>query len=263
MRVSRLVKKILPGGAVLAIQKRRYARALSGLNVDDCPEFKAMNDLVAPGDTVVDVGANMGEYTVILSRIAGNAGKVFSVEPIPRTFELLCHDIRALGLSNVVPMNFAASRRNGDATMEIPDTDDGDPDFFLARIADGSSHPAGRLVRVPLRTLDAALEEASARVRFMKIDVEGHELECLEGAASILRAAKPALLVEIWGDPDEPWCAAWKTFDFLRQRGYRAFVAEADGRLMTRTAGMKSVNYFFLPEGWTGGDESNDPEKHS
>ena len=63
--------------------------------------------LVKPGDSVLDIGANVGWYTNHLSLLVGEPGKVYSIEPIPETFALLRAVVGELGLSNVESLNYA------------------------------------------------------------------------------------------------------------------------------------------------------------
>src|SRR5215469_11112259 len=57
--------------------------------------------LISPGDTVLDIGANIGVYSRMLSRCVGPQGTVYAFEPIPHTFDFLSNNIRKLGLKNV------------------------------------------------------------------------------------------------------------------------------------------------------------------
>src|SRR3954454_21752919 len=99
--------------------KRQYFLA----SLDDAPgetDLEALRWLVSPGDTVLDLGANVGLYTKRLSQLAGESGTVFSVEPIPDTFDLLRYNVTKLGLSNVKLIAAAVSNANGTASIVVP-----------------------------------------------------------------------------------------------------------------------------------------------
>lgn len=76
--------------------------------------------LISPGDTVLDIGANIGVYSRMLSRCVGPAGRVYAFEPIPQTFDFLSNNIRKLGLTNVETLDFAASDTDRTDSMVIP-----------------------------------------------------------------------------------------------------------------------------------------------
>lgn len=81
MALKKLIKNILPRQVVLEIQKRRYAHVFREMTLDFDPELGALRKLVYPGEAVLDVGANMGGYTVIFSRLVGGHGSVVSIGP--------------------------------------------------------------------------------------------------------------------------------------------------------------------------------------
>jgi FkbM family methyltransferase len=248
-RLKSTALRLLPD-AVLHVAKRwRYLRALKSLDSSEEPDLQLVPYLVADAERVVDVGANYGVYTKVLSELVGPNGRVFSVEPMPDTFALLQHNVRALQLRNVMPLRSAASDAEATVEMEIPLLPGGGSNFYQARIVPAEPRVSPRLRRVSVRAsrLDALEPLAQEDVSFIKIDVEGHELEALRGADGLLRRSRPALLVEIWGDPDEPGSRAQAVFDYLEQRELLPF-HRAAGRLVPRRRGERATNYFFLSE---------------
>ena len=81
--------RYLPEPLLQSIKARHYARMLRSFTIDQEPDLKLVQHLVKPGDTVLDVGANFGVYTRVLSQLVGPAGRVISVEPVPQTFSIL------------------------------------------------------------------------------------------------------------------------------------------------------------------------------
>ena len=79
-----------------------------------------------------------GDYTCILSRLVGEQGTVFSIEPIPETFEILSAVVARRQLSNVRLLNFGISESDGSAVMEIPLYEDGGENFYQAKIVHGA-----------------------------------------------------------------------------------------------------------------------------
>ena len=88
-RVKRLALRFLPDAALQRLKKNHYARALRDATDDDEPDLKAVRRLVGPGGTVLDVGANFGRYAKALADLVGPTGRVYAVEPVPLTFEIL------------------------------------------------------------------------------------------------------------------------------------------------------------------------------
>jgi FkbM family methyltransferase len=189
---SALIKSLaarLPVSLQADINRLRYRRQMArGQFVPDEPEIAAISRLISPGDVVVDVGANIGHYTVHLSRCVGAQGRVIAIEPIAETFAMLSHNVCAL--KNVTLMNLAIAEAEGFVAMD--------------QIDDHGSH------RVMCMRLDSL---QLPRVRLIKIDAEGHDLGVLKSAERLISRDRPALIVEAAPDSD---VARW-----IEARGYR------------------------------------------
>jgi len=216
-----LALRILPNTALRVLKRRRYLRLLRDAGPEVEPNLRVVRHLVRPGALAIDIGANIGLYTRWLSEWVGPEGQVVSIEPIPETHRYLIHNIDRLRLTNVVPLQCAISSSNGRVTMEIPRYEAGGENFYRARIIqEPSSNEALTRVSVNTRTLDTIVEECGRMPGFVKCDVEGHELECLRGARAVLDHGKPAWLIEIADDPNDPSSRAsaifWRTESSIR-----------------------------------------------
>jgi len=100
---------------------------------------------------------------------------------------------------------------------------------------------------IELRTVDSELTRTARPITFIKCDVEGHEAEALEGATDIIERDRPALCVEVTGDPDATGSSSHRIVSSLGRQGYEPFWLDA-GHLVRRRAGDRSVNYFFLTD---------------
>lgn len=199
-----------------------------------------------PGDCVVDAGANIGYVTLLLSRWVGEAGCVHSFEPVQETFEWLAESVRRLKLANVNLHNCGLSDSAHGATMGIPRYVSGGENLYESRIVEeGRGARFARTVNVSLNTLDALLAGSSQRLSFIKIDVEGHELLAVKGALRVISRDKPALLIEVTGDPDRPDLPAGELFALLAGLDYSPFVWDC-GKLRERRFGEQQGDYFFL-----------------
>jgi FkbM family methyltransferase len=163
------------------------------------PELNGLEAIVRPGDTVLDIGAALGMYTVPLADIVGPDGRVFSFEPQRRgvfTVSLL----RVLtGVRHGVTRRVALGPREGHGHIAVPFLR-GFPIFGHGHIAEGADDGTGRLRRSRTRidTVDAwCARHDVGHVAFIKVDVEGFEPAVIEGARAIVDRDRPSLLLEI------------------------------------------------------------------
>jgi FkbM family methyltransferase len=181
--------------------------------------------IVQQGDVVIDVGANVGYFTMLFADLTGERGQVHAFEPIPSTFEELLRNIRRFPGYKGVYLNCAAvgdSQRR--TAMLLPRDDHGQA--ALVRHQDGSWKDAADQVRsIDVQMIRFDDYAASlGRIDFIKCDVEGAELLFLRGAESTLRRCRPRLSLEM----DERWMksfgwSAIDVFQLLRQIGYAHF----------------------------------------
>ena len=135
-----------------------------------------------PGDTVFDVGAHAGYYTLLASRLVGPEGHVFAFEPNPRNLACLRRHVRLNRCDNVTVVEAAVARHTG--AMRF-DTSRGSGRGRLC--ADGAAE-------VATVSLDQFAEERGIVPSLIKIDVEGSEVEVLEGARRLLAGCPPLVL---------------------------------------------------------------------
>jgi len=247
--LKRCALAFLPESALRPLRQWHYGRVLRSFSDADEPDLRVVRGLVQPGTTAVDLGANIGIYTMVLSELVGPTGSVISVEPVPQTFDVLSRNVRSLAKTNVACVNAAVSDADGHLMMELPNYETGGTNFYQARVV-ATTEPrvqgAKSHVRVRAAKLDTLVAGARA-IGFVKCDVEGHELACLRGAEMVLDSHSPAWLVEVSGDPDELDTSAMKLFQLLGDRSYSPWWFDSH-RLIERRSGDHSTNYFFLKE---------------
>lgn len=246
-KFGRAIGKILPSGLYLYAKKVYYARELRSLSETDELDFAVLKHLVKPSDIVADIGANIGDYTKILSDLVGREGKVYCFEPVPNTYAILASSISRLKLTNVKSFNLAISSKEGRLKMEIPTFPDGRQTHYLAHIVTDENDTSAPLIEAEARRLDSVLEPVVGSLKFIKCDVEGHELSAVQSAAQVIAKSKPSWLIEFSTDPDESASDAAKVTQIFRDSGYQIFWYDGES-LRLRKAGDKSVNYFFLTE---------------
>ncbi len=143
---------------------------------------RILSDLIHPGDICLDIGANMGWYTTLFQKLAGDSGRVHSFEPVPPTFELLKRNVRLNEPPNNVRVNNMAL---GDEEREVEL-------HVFADLPDGHASIAtfGRTnfeaYMSEMSTLDRYLSDNHVgEVNLVKIDIEGSELMMLRGASRL------------------------------------------------------------------------------
>jgi FkbM family methyltransferase len=150
--------------------------------------------LVNPGDTVCDIGANIGIITLLLSRLVGNAGKVFAFEPNPVCYDALTAAIARNQMNNVLSQPIALGSQTEQRNLSIPADNAG-----AASLCDIGSRASDKTTNVAVRTLDDFVEGHKIEsIQFMKLDVEGFESEVFKGSHRVLETLRPdALLFEM------------------------------------------------------------------
>jgi FkbM family methyltransferase len=172
------------------------------------------------GSTFVDVGANIGYYTLVSSNLVGSSGRVHAIEPIPFTIAILKANVKLNGCFNVIIRKAAAWSSKGKLVLRVPMLWYGLASF----LRDGVS------VTVDTITLDELLQNEDF-VDCMKIDVEGAELEVLRGTKSTLKKTK-YLVLELSSDVNkvlkelqkegfECWKTHFTTYMACRQSAIR------------------------------------------
>jgi FkbM family methyltransferase len=175
-------------------------------------ELKYLDKIVPEGAVTIDVGANCGLYTRKLARLSK---QVYAFEPSHQMADLL----RRTSASNVSVHEIALSDQTGSAELFIPQ-DDQQLIYGLASLEPrlGSSSQHGVSINVPTARLDAIVHQD---VAFVKIDVEGHELNVLNGAVELLEHSQPVFLVE--AEDRHRVEATRSIFEFFETKSYRGF----------------------------------------
>lgn len=195
---------------------------------------------VSSGDVCVDVGANVGVASLFLAKSVGKAGKVICFEPGPRFCERLKTnlELNPSFMSVVEVHNLGVSDQPGKLHWAE------DPEFPGNAYLFGSEG-----LEVNVVTLDSFLQPEVRRLNFLKIDVEGMELEVLRGAQGILRKFKPIVFFETFMDFEVYRNAPIRkdASDLLLELGYELYRVADDGELLKVSYPNFSHNTLALP----------------
>lgn len=195
-------------------------------------EIDFLQKTLKKGDTFIDVGANIGVYTVVASRLVGDNGMVFAFEPSRREFELLLNNIKLNRLKNIYPVKSAISNRTG---------------IIKLRVASGLHTGTNTLAStfwsnniklwdieevVTYRLDDFIVQNNIKNIELVKIDTEGYELSVLQGMQYILNTYKPSIMVEINEySLRNTSCEKEQIFAFLKEHNYKIFYYDKNGTL--------------------------------
>jgi FkbM family methyltransferase len=189
----------VPGGGRVNLRYREaigYAHFIHG--GFEKAELKLLSSRLSAGDGIVDVGANIGYFTIPLAMTVGASGMVVACEPEPRNVRRLTENVALNDLDNVEIKQVAIGSHDGTTMLYLGDdsvyhTTAGEND----RLHITRAHETGESRRVPLVRLDTLWrEQGSPPVAFIKIDVEGTELDVLTGGKELIGACRPYLLIE-------------------------------------------------------------------
>ena len=179
------------GGEVLAPLHDYIGRAAYYCGDLDPKISWVCKKLVQPGDTVCDIGANIGIVTLLLSRLVGNAGRVYAFEPNPTCFNALTAAIARNQMTNVLPQLIALGSQTEERDLSIPSHNAG-----AASLRQAAGNRADKTTRVSVRTLDEFVEEQRIEsIQFMKLDVEGFESEVFAGSYHVLETLRPNVIL--------------------------------------------------------------------
>jgi FkbM family methyltransferase len=192
------------------------------------PDVSAtLRSVLGQGDTFVDIGANIGWFSLLGASLVGATGRVIAIEPNPRNVALLRQSAKDNGFDNIEVLAVALSERAGAVALETDGSNgriipvDGPPPAPVEAEFVVAGHP-----------LDEILASAGvSRVDVVKIDVEGAEPLVLRGGLSTIASSRPVLISEFFplALDSSPWGSAQGYLDALRALGYRLSVIGEEG----------------------------------
>jgi FkbM family methyltransferase len=217
-RIKALLYRVLGRRWYLYLVSQLFFLAYrTGLLRDD-PEYAChyyVRRFVEPGDTVIDIGANLGYYTVLFAEWVGEDGRVYSVEPVPLFRKILRRNARSFAQVEVVP--YALGSEAATVQMGVP--------------ASAASHRHGmtRIVssedeatfEAEVRTPETLFRDL-ARLDYVKCDVEGHEGKVLPAMTSLLEEHRPIVQVEV-ADQNRRLI-----YDLMAEMDYQGYFVEGD-----------------------------------
>ena len=217
-----------PGNVRVGLRYRETLGLSSLLNgTFELAELNFVSHYLRPGDKAMDIGANVGIFSVVMGASVGAHGAVFAFEPVASNVLRLEKNLHKNSLGNVSVFSVALGAADGQMRMHMA-TDPAYPSF--GEVQGGFGSGAEELIQV--RSLDGVWEELGCpNIALVKIDVEGSELDVMCGATGFLTTCSPTLLIEANSE---------KELDSLKEQlcglGYRHI----------RPEGFAPMNHIFI-----------------
>jgi FkbM family methyltransferase len=234
--VQKLVMRLIPpqleiSGVQLAMNRQDpvVCGALS-MGCYERFELAVFESLLAPGMTVVDVGANIGLYSAVAAKHVGPAGRVISIEPAPENCRILESTLRLNDFRQVTVVRKAVTDESGEGSLYLCEDNKGDHRIF-------SLDRQRKRLPIEVSTLDAILRDcAVSKVDVLKVDIQGSEARALKGMTQTLTANEHIrVIMELW-----PWGIAQAGGDAnealasIRDLGFEIFELDGDKRSVRR-----------------------------
>jgi FkbM family methyltransferase len=209
-----------------AVQKGMADALLDGGRYEEATSA-FMERTIKPGDTVIDVGAHVGYFSLLMAALVGPSGRVLAFEPNPENYQRLLSHLAINGLTNVTPFHMAVGDKCGVVDLWInKDNDGGHAVYDVGQLQPNTksrAHP--QRYPVWMTTLDAICQTPTC----IKIDVEGNEHNVMRGCGSrpsavISEIHRPGLVFT--GSSED------KYRSYMASRGYCTSVPDFDGALV-------------------------------
>lgn len=157
-------------------------------------EIQKVNKYIKPGDTVIDVGGNLGFFVLILNELVGNTGNIYTFEPSKNLKAKLESTVKKNNLQNVTIVNLALGESEAATTLHYNPKQTG----LTSIVTDFDTGSLSEEIQIT--TLDKFSQNIPGKISFIKIDTEGYEPQVLNGARKLISRDKPTIYIELGGN---------------------------------------------------------------
>jgi FkbM family methyltransferase len=233
--------KVLGIEKYLELVSSTYIRLIGlGMMKKKYPELFYLNQLIQPGFVCIDIGANVGYYAVLLSKLSGKSGHVYAVEPVPLFSRIFLKNVGKFALNNITLYQCALGPEEKEITLETPIMD-GVFRHGLTKIVATQSNNAVQY-KAQMLVPDKLFKDLT-RLDYIKCDVEGYETELMPQMLQTIEHFKPTIQIELSSTENKQMI-----YELFAQLGYTAFVLNETALLpLTHEAYMadNSGDYYF------------------
>lgn len=207
------------------ISKDLYMRGIREIPLTD---FFMMSGVLGEGDIILSIGANIGYYVIMFSKLIGDTGQIYAVEPIVSNYHLLEKNVKLNKCKNIKLYRLALGDYNGSGTIYVSSKRN-----WASMIRENTAELIGT-ENVEVMTVDSFLEDKKAP-SLIRMDVEGYEYNILKGMTETLRK-DVKITIEIHGSHLLE-SQLTETLLLLQQHGFHLFVIRSD---------FSPIKYFLI-----------------
>ncbi|QJX47106.1 FkbM family methyltransferase [Hymenobacter taeanensis] len=242
----KLLVRTLGFESYIRLVSRVYLRLVGmGWGRQKYPELFFLEKLVRPGYVCVDIGANLGYYSVALSRLVGAQGRVLAVEPIPDFQAIWKDNVRLSHCQNLTLLPYALGGENTTVQMGTPERDGLLHHGMTKVAASNTQEHYARTYDVPMRVPDELFSQLE-RLDFVKCDVEGFEYEVFRHMQATLRRFQPLIQTELNGLGNRQGVVK-----LLAALGYKPFMLSERSELVpcseAQLTSAVTADFYFQP----------------
>ena len=239
--VNRIVKT--KNGIIMSLHIDDFIQEhLYFLGEYEMAELKSIEQFLSEDSVFIDIGANIGLFSLHATKFVSKNGQIISFEPFPRNFNSLTTNIKLNHFSNVQLEQIAIGEVEGSITLHY---DEKEKNLGMV-----STTPFGKSIKeeVKMTSLDSYLNQnPKPKVDLIKIDIEGFEYPALLGMKDTLTTFYPTLLIEILND-DKQLNQNKKCEELLKTLGYNKYFIDDYGSLSENEVNIDRMNYVFTTQ---------------
>ncbi len=202
---------------------------------------------VKAGDTILDVGAQLGLMSKVFFDLTGASGKVFAFEPTPSTFQILCDTIRLNAMTGVIiPIQKAVSDKKGTTRFFVSDV----PLDAANSLVNYERQQSTKGIDVQLTSIDEFVKDQNlSKVNFIKIDAEGAEYQVLLGARTTLNSCQPIVHLALHPEALKNFDSSLeRIFELIRDHNYNILYKSKSMTLQDFKAKTELFDVELLPQ---------------
>ncbi|MFO7789306.1 MAG: FkbM family methyltransferase [Bacteroidales bacterium] len=175
------------------------------------PEIHYLPEVIHQGDTCIDIGANLGYYTIFMSKLTGPRGKVYAAEPVPMFIKIWKDNVKKTGYDNMEMLPYALGETEQTVKMGMP-APEGIVHHGMTKVIDNENKNFSENFEAEMKVPDKLFADIQ-HIDFIKIDIEGYEYPVLKNMIKTLRKHRPKLQIELSKDREA-------IFELLETEGY-------------------------------------------
>jgi FkbM family methyltransferase len=242
LKKREVIRKVNNYPMILNFEEEGLSRHLMVHREREVAETETIKRIVKPGMCILEIGANVGYYTILMGKLVGKNGKIYAYEPYPRSVDILTRNVRLNGLADIVEVhNSAVSSENAIKKLYL-----GKASNVHGLINYKTGDNDADYIEVETEDIREILVSAGRRIDLIRMDIEGHERELFSRLSSDIEAFLPAQIffeVHPLGniDPDPTFIAPLT--NMLELGYYPELVISASAPVAEAKKGFDELNY--------------------